>query len=651
MSTEAPGLPQRAPTPAQMRTFALLSALYIALTLALVPWAKLPGPSDPHIVVVYALGILVADLCTALMLGALYRGSRRSAHLVLGCAYLYSGLMAAAHMASFRGAVLDEALFGNEQTVSWVFLAWRLGTAALFLAALFLARRDAGVQEARPGRRLLVAYAVTVALAAAVVALAARVRVEGIVGGRFTELGASIQWGAVVLYAAAFALLWGKRAFGELLYLWVGLVLVASIADLTLSNLGAARYTIGWHAACVNLSVSACLLLAFLLGDAADESRAMAKVAGIAAYGGAVAVTLTAVLMRWALDPWLGFDVPYATLYGAVAIAVWFGGLGPAVMAMVLGYAIINVRYISPYGELAMNGPADAIGLALFALSSSLIIVLGEAMRRTRDRYRASEVELKERAAQLQRADAKKSQFLAVLSHELRNPLAPLLNGLALLRMQQPREDAASAETRDMMERQIVQLTRLIDDLLDVSRVDRGKLELRTETVAINDVMRTGVETANPNIDAKGHSLTVTYPEAPLHVQGDPVRLAQVVANLLNNAAKFTPPQGRIELSARAEEGRVVLRVADNGIGIAPEHLHEVFDMFVQVDTRHVAAPGGLGLGLTLARAIVRRHGGEIEASSRGRGKGAEFTVRLPLVNAPEAAQPEPAPAEAPPAQ
>ena len=585
MSTEAPGLRERAPTPAQMRTFALLSALYIALTLALVPWAKLPGPSDPHIVVVYALGILVADLCTALMLGALYRGSRRSAHLVLGCAYLYSGLMAGAHMASFPGALLgakgdvlvrldgrevEAGIFGNEQTVSWVFLAWRLGTAALFLAALFLARRDAGVQEARPGRRLLVAYAVTVAAAATVIALAAQVRVEGIVGGRFTELGTQIQWGAVVLYAAAFALLSGKRAFGDLLYLWVGLVLVASIADLTLSNLGAARYTIGWHAACVNLSVSACLLLAFLLGDAADESRAMAKVAGNAAYGGAVALTLTAVLVRWALDPWLGFDVPYATLYGAVAIAVWFGGLGPAVMAMVLGYAIINVRYISPYGELAMNGPADAIGLALFALSSSLIIVLGEAMRRTRDRYRASEVELKERAAQLQRADAKKSQFLAVLSHELRNPLAPLLNGLALLRMQQPREDAASAETRDMMERQIVQLTRLIDDLLDVSRVDRGKLELRTEPVAIAAVMRTGVETAKPNIDAKGHSLAVSCPEAPLHVQGDPVRLAQVVANLLNNAAKFTPPKGRIELSACAEDGRVVLRVADNGIGIAP---------------------------------------------------------------------------------
>ena len=131
------------------------------------------------------------------------------------------------------------------------------------------------------------------------------------------------------------------------------------------------------------------------------------------------------------------------------------------------------------------------------------------------------------------------------------------------------------------MERQIVQLTRLIDDLLDVSRIDRGKLELRTAPVAVAEVMRVGVETATPNIDAKGHTPAVSYPQAPLYVEGDAVRLAQVVANLLNNAAKFTPPKGRIELSERTEQGVVALHVADNGIGIAREHLQEVFDMVI----------------------------------------------------------------------
>ena len=641
MSTDAPALPPRAPTAAQMRTFALLSLTYVALTLAVGPWAREAGTADPHIVVVYGLAVAIADLCTALMLGALYRDTGRTAHLLLCCAYFFGALMAGAHVTTFPGALYEQPLVGDRQTVSWLYLAWRLGAAALFFAALLIAQKDAP-QDARRGRRLLVALGLTLAWTAAIAALAAQVRLEGLTGDRFTELNRTVQWAAVFLHAAAFALLWGRRAFGDLLYLWVGLVLLASIADLTLSNLGGARYTIGWHAARVNLAVSACLLLAFLLGDAVADKRTMSRISGLAAYGGAVAVTLTALHMRWVLDPWLGYDVPYSTLYGAVAIAVWFGGLGPAVLAMIVGYALINVRYISPVGELALDGPAEALSLGLFALSCSLIIVLGEAMRRARDRYRASEIELKERAGQLQRADANKSQFLAVLSHELRNPLAPLRNGLTLLRMQQERTqraDPASAETHDMMERQIVQLTRLIDDLLDVSRVDRNKLELRTATVEVAAVMRTGVETAKPNIDAKGQALAVSYPETPLHVEGDAVRLAQVVANLLNNAAKFTPPKGRIELSARAEEGVVALHVADNGIGIAREHLQEVFDMFVQVDARHVAASGGLGLGLTLARAIVRRHGGEIEARSPGRGKGAEFVVRLPLVSAPAAAE------------
>src|SRR5262249_62044476 len=174
------------------------------------------------------------------------------------------------------------------------------------------------------------------------VALAAELRLEGLSGDRFTELGRTIQWVAVGLHVAAFALLWGRRAFGDLLYLWVGLVLLASIADLTLSNLGGARFTIGWHAARVNLAVSACLLLAFLLGDAVAERRPMSRAAGVAAYGGAGAVTLTALLLRWALDPSLVRGLPYATLYGAVAIAVWFGGLGPAVVAVGVRYPIIN---------------------------------------------------------------------------------------------------------------------------------------------------------------------------------------------------------------------------------------------------------------------------------------------------------------------
>jgi signal transduction histidine kinase len=639
-TTGALGAGPRHPTPAQFRTFAILAVLYAALTGAVIPWASAPGPSDPQIVLVYGLGILVADLCTAALLGAQYRSTGRVPLLLLTCAYLYGALMAAAHMATFPGALSPQPLFGGPQAVAWLFLAWRVGMAGLFLAAVLQASRHSPVQKSRLGAWLFASCALTLAAAVVIAGLASRFQAEGLSGDRFTALATGIQWGAVALFAAAFALIWRWRAFNDLLYLWLGLVLLASIADLTLSNMAGGRFTVGWHASRASFVVSSCLLLAFLLSDLVDEERPRSRTSVLAAYGGAVAVTLGALFLRWFLDPWLGTGVAYITLFGAVAVSVWLGGLGPAALSMVLGYALVNVRYISPTGTVALSQPADLISLVMYALSASLIIVLGEAMRRARDRYRASERELKARAAQLQRADAMKSEFLAVLSHELRNPLAPLRTGLALLRLRQA--DAASAETHDMMERQIVQLTRLIDDLLDVSRVDRGKLEVRTERLAIGRVLQDALETARPGIDAKGHALAVRLPPEPLWVDADPVRLVQVVSNLLNNAAKFTPPTGRIELSARAEDGQVAIRVADNGIGIAPERLAEVFDMFVQLDASH-AGGGGLGLGLTLARSIVERHGGTIAARSAGTGKGAEFIVRLPL-----AAAPATAPGEAP---
>ena len=633
MATDALGAEHRSPSPAQLRSFALLSILYAAVTVAVIPWASAPGPADPNIVVVYGIGILVADLCTAALLGALYRGSGRAAFLILTCAYLYGALMAAAHMATFPGALYAEPLFGGAQTVAWLFLAWRLGAALLFLAAVLQAARTVPPHAARLRLRLFAACLVTVAVALMMVSLAVRFRVEGLADDRFGDLATAIQWLAVAVSAGALVLIWRRRAFDDVLYLWLGLVLVASIADLTLSNLAGGRFTVGWHASRANFVVSACLLLAFLLGDLATEERRLLRPSLFAAYGGAVAVTLAAVFLRWFLDPWLGDEVPYITLYGAVAISVWFGGLGPAVLAMVLGYAIINVRYISVVPGISVTGPAEHLALILFTLSCALIIVLGEAMRRARDRYRVSDAEVKARAAELQRAGENKSRFLAVLSHELRNPLAPLRTGLWLLRQ---REDPATKETHDVMERQIAQMARLIDDLLDVSRIDRGKLEMRTQRLAIDAVLRTAIDTAKPNIDAQGHELVVQTPPQPLYVEGDLVRLAQVVSNLLNNAAKFTPSNGRIELGARAEDGNVLVRVADNGIGIAPERLNEVFEMFVQLDARHKGSGGGLGLGLTLARSIARRHGGELEARSAGHGKGAEFIMRLPRVDAPE---------------
>ncbi|HWI37412.1 MAG TPA: ATP-binding protein [Burkholderiales bacterium] len=640
MDYDAVALEPRAPSNAQLHTFAALTLVYVAITIAVIPFAHEPGPADPHIAVAYGSGILMADLCTALLLGTLYRATGRAPLLILTCAYFYGALMAALHMAAFPGALPSQVAFHSAQAVGWLYIAWRLGMALLFLAAVLRAGRPelpaAARKKARRGMRLLAACLLTLAVAALIAAFVNEMPAGSIVGERFTDASLALQWAAIALLSVSFVLIWWKRGFDDVLYLWIGLVLIASIADLTLSAVAGARFTIGWHAARASFVVSACLLLAFLLGDLANAGRRLSRTSLAAAYGGAVAVTLAASFLRWFLDPWLGVSIPFVTLYGAVAIAVWFGGVGPAALAMTLGYIVANVRYITPVEHFAVHGPTDAISLVLFAVSCSLIIVLGEAMRRARDRYRASELELTERARELGEANASKSQFLAMLSHELRNPLAPLRTGLALLRLK-PSPDPAVTETHRMMERQIAQLARLIDDLLDLSRIDRGKMEMRTDRVALADALRAGVDTARPNIAAKGHSLDVRYPAAPLYVDGDPVRLAQVVSNLLNNAAKFTPPNGRIELAAWPVDGSVVVRVGDNGIGIPADKLNEVFGMFVQLDAAHVAA-GGLGLGLTLARSIVERHRGRIEARSGGAGQGSEFLVTLPL-----AAPPKPA--------
>jgi signal transduction histidine kinase/CheY-like chemotaxis protein len=246
-------------------------------------------------------------------------------------------------------------------------------------------------------------------------------------------------------------------------------------------------------------------------------------------------------------------------------------------------------------------------------------------------RAKKLENELAQRAYLLERADSNKSRFLATLSHELRNPLAPLRNGLAILKKQGEKENGA---VLGMMDRQLRQMVHLVDDLLDVSRIDRGKIELRRERVPVDAVVSAAIDTARPNIDAKAHELVVRFAQKALHVEGDPVRLAQIVSNLLINAAKFTRPKGRIELSLRDVEGQLEITVRDNGMGIDPTELPRVFEMFVQLGHGSEGA-GGLGLGLALVKSLVELHGGHVEARSEGRGKGAEFVVRLPLAAAP----------------
>jgi two-component system CheB/CheR fusion protein len=234
----------------------------------------------------------------------------------------------------------------------------------------------------------------------------------------------------------------------------------------------------------------------------------------------------------------------------------------------------------------------------------------------------------------LKEADRRKDEFLATLAHELRNPLAPLRNGLQIMRVAS-QNPATVEQAREMMERQLAQMVRLIDDLLDVSRITRGTLVLRKERVELAAIVRNGLESAIPLIEANQHELRVDLPDAPILVDADVTRLAQVFLNLLNNAAKYTDPGGKISLAVERQGSNAVVSVRDTGVGIPPYMLPKVFEMFTQVSGSPERSQGGLGIGLTIVKRLVEMHGGAIEARSDGRGKGSEFIVRLPIVLAP----------------
>ncbi len=466
-------------------------------------------------------------------------------------------------------------------------------------------------------------------------------------------------------------------------------------------------------------------------------------------YGGAVVVTALMVILRWLLDPWLGHYLPFATVYGAVAFAVWSGGYRTALIAAIVGYCACDYFFIEPRGSLVISDVHDQIGLALFALSCSLIIGLGEGQhfaRRQAERSRRRLAEITEQLRivtdcmdapvtrcskdlryvwvskpyadwvrkpveeivghpiieiigsdafkrlepyfkrvltgekvkyeevasfagigprwinaiytptfapdgtvdgwvavvidvtdrhqheqRLEDADRHKDDFLAVLAHELRNPLSPIRSALELQKIAGD-DTEAIAESRGIMERQVAQLVHLVDDLMDVSRIKTGKLGLRTENVHLEEVVRHAVEASRPLIDENGHEFVISSIPENVIVEADSARLAQVFSNLLNNSAKYTDRSGRIWLTVELQGSDAVVTIKDNGVGISTDNLPFIFDMFAQAEKSPKRTQGGLGIGLTLAKQIVELHGGRIEVRSDGPGNGSEFSVRLPIV-------------------
>jgi signal transduction histidine kinase/DNA-binding NarL/FixJ family response regulator len=247
----------------------------------------------------------------------------------------------------------------------------------------------------------------------------------------------------------------------------------------------------------------------------------------------------------------------------------------------------------------------------------------------------------------IQDEDQRKNEFLAMLAHELRNPLAPISNAVHILRVSDG-DSAKLAWARELIARQLNQLVRLVDDLLDVSRITRGKIELKIGPVDVAEVAAAAIETSRPNIDGNRHTLSVQLPTGSLHVLGDFARVSQILSNVINNAAKYTPKGGRISLTAAREADVVAFRIRDSGVGIPPEFLASIFDPFTQVDRTLARSHGGLGIGLTLVRRLVEMQQGSVSVKSEGRNRGSEFTVRLPVANVGEALPKDAAPLEGP---
>lgn len=307
-------------------------------------------------------------------------------------------------------------------------------------------------------------------------------------------------------------------------------------------------------------------------------------------------------------------------------------------------------------GEFPLMRPDHSWTWLEWTMSSSIEpglrigVALDVSERFALERLRQEVLE-KEREARAaaEHSSRTKDDFIAVLSHELRNPLSPMRNVVEIMK-QLPLGDPKLVWAREVLERALGHITLLVDDLLEISRITRGKVVLRKETLALGQALRVAAESAAPSIDAAGHALTIDWPDAHARIHADPTRVTQMIQNLLNNASKYTPQGGHIWLSARAVDGWAVISVRDNGEGIAREDLETVFQMFSQVTTSAHNSQSGLGIGLALVRGLVEMHGGSIEAFSDGPGQGSEFVLRLPLAAAEEGAAPVDARLATPPA-
>ena len=340
------------------------------------------------------------------------------------------------------------------------------------------------------------------------------------------------------------------------------------------------------------------------------------------------------------MTPEVGREFPDMTLVPAIAFSAWLGGFGPGATCTLL--SVVGASYFwVPSTQFFTRLPtfADGLGIALFCGVGLFISTLAEARLRAQSRVEAQVLEVqqaqareRDARAEAEHANKAKDEFLAILAHELRQPLGAIMAALAVLRKQLGAALSPSTErSLGILERQSGHVQRLVEDLLDASRVVRGHVVLQRRPLNAVDLVTDAVEAVRPKADAQKQRLECRLPDKPVIVECDPTRLQQVLLNVLSNAVRYTPPEGNIRIVVEPDPSKLTIRVKDSGEGIAPEDLARIFSLFTRAGERRGS---GLGIGLAVARGLVELHGGTIEASSDGPGRGSEFRIHLPLASA-----------------
>lgn len=362
----------------------------------------------------------------------------------------------------------------------------------------------------------------------------------------------------------------------------------------------------------------------FLLWLAAHAGEMGAESPWYVRYGTAVIALVVATALRYLLDPALGDRAPYGMYLIAVIIVAWQAGFGPAVLTIFGGTLLGRHLFDPPRGTFWFVTETSEVAFLMSLTIGIVTILFCESLRiAARENRRLYGL--------AREADARKDAFLATLAHELRNPLTPIRNALYMLEREHPHEPR-TVELQRMMSRHTDHLVRLVNELLDVSRITQRKIELRSERIDLETIIHGATEVVRPLISEKRQDLVIAAPHEHVHLLADGVRLTQIVTNLLHNASKYTGNEGRIWLSAQAEGPDLVIRVRDTGVGIAPDSCERIFDLFEQAHGGIEQSQGGLGIGLTLVRELVHLHGGTVEARSAGLGLGSEFIARLPVI-------------------